>query len=228
MKKALLGLLAVVVLVVAVGLAVVYVRLGWLVKHGMEKYGSKMLGAPVSVGLVSVSPFSGRARLSHLSVGNPAGYPEGNAIEVGGVKVAFELKSFFGSGDMLIDDIEIGSPQLTVITGKGGTNLQQLQRNLEAYSPSSPQEQQKTQGRKVVIKRLKISGAKAAAEVPQLGVKRQVAIPDVELTGIGEKSGGATAAQAAKEVLDAVVSRAVQSAGGVQGLLDQVKGLFKR
>ncbi len=230
MKKILLGL----VVVIVVALAVVYVRLGAIVKSGLEKYGSKMLGAPVKVELVTLSPFSGRGAVRGLVIGNPPGFRSPSAIEARRIAVALDVRSLLGHGRVLIKDVEIEAPRLTVELGKGGTNLQQLERNLDAYAPSDKKEAQKTQGRPFEIARLRVTGAQAEAVVPQLngGKPLETKVPDLELTGIGAKPGGATAAQAAKEVLHALVAAAVKSAGGPQNLLEQgverLRGLFGR
>lgn len=241
MKKLLGGLLVLVV----VALAGVYVSLGTILKRGLETHGPRMLGAPVTAGVVTVSPFSGEGTIRGLRIGNPEGFTTPTAIEVGGIRVALDVKSLLGGGRILIKEIVVERPVITLETGPGGTNLQKLQKNLEGYAPSSPKEAEKTEGRKVEIARFRLTGARATAVVPQLKVAPQtVEVPDVELTGIGAKSGGATVADASKQILSAVTQSAVRSAGGVQAMmrkgleslggkdaaekLESLKNLFKK
>lgn len=221
MKKVLLGLA---VLVIA-AVVVVYVQLGAIFKRGLETYGPKMLGAPVSVGVVTLSPFSGEGHLRLLKIGNPKGYKSPHAITVNSVSVAVDVSSIFGGKRMVIKDVVVDGPEITLETGPNGTNLQQLQRNLEAYSPSDKKEQTKTSSRPFEIARFRLKGAKAAVSANG-GQAKEVQVPDLELTGIGAKSGGATAAQAAKEILGAVVGQVLRTQGK-EILLQRGSGLLK-
>lgn len=221
MKKVLLGLA--VLLIAAV--AVVYVQLGAIFKRGLETYGPKMLGAPVSVGVVTISPFSGEGHLRFLKIGNPKGYKTPQAITVRSVSVALEVGSIFGGKGMKIKDITVDGPEITLETGPGGTNLQQLQRNLESYSPSEKKEETKTSTRSYQIARFRLKGAKAALAVNG-ATAGTLDVPDLELTGIGAKSGGATAAQASKEILGAVVGQVMRSQAK-ETLLQRGSGLLK-
>lgn len=219
MKKILGGLF----LVVVVASGVAYLKVGSIVKRGIETYGPRMFGAPVSVGLVTLSPFSGKATLRNLKIGNPEGFKSPSAIEVGEIRVELDLKSL-RDAKMIINAILVDAPLITVETGKGGTNLQALQRNLEKYAPASPKEEKTTEGRKVEIALFRLSGAKATALVPQLKDKSySVTLPELELTGIGAKSGGATAAEATRQILSAITNASVKAAGGPKALLE--KGL---
>jgi hypothetical protein len=219
MKKLLAGLLVVVV----VGAGIAYLKAGAIVKRGIESYGPRMLGAPVSVGLVTLSPFSGKATLRDLKIGNPEGFKSPSAIEVGDVSVEVDLKSL-RSRKLIIDAIVVDDPRITVETGKGGTNLQALQRNLAKYAPANPKEEKTTEGRKVEIGVFRLRGAKATAVLSQLKDKSYaLSLPAIELRDIGSKSGGATAAEATRQVLSAITSASIQAAGGPKALLE--KGL---
>lgn len=229
MKKVLLLLLVVVV----AGLGFVYVRLGSIVKDALESYGPKMLGAPVRVGVVTLSPFSGKGTVRSLRIGNPEGFSKEDAISLDALRLSLEPMSLLRGDRVVIHELAFDKPALTVETGSGGTNLQKLQKNLESYSPSSGKEAEKTESRKVEIGRLTVKGGKVTAKVPQLNTKPyETALPDLELTGIGTKSGGATAAQAAHEILSALTQAAVRSAGGKEALIEKgtelIKGLLKR
>lgn len=218
MKKLLLGLAA----LLAVALVLAYVSLGAIVKKGVETYGPRMAGAPVSVTLVTLSPFSGRGAVRGLKIGNPPGFTSAYAVEVGKIEVELDVKSLLGSGRILIRDVVVDEPSIILETGKGGTNLQALQRNLDAYAPADPQEAAATEGRKIEIARFRLRGARAQALVPQLSkTPTSVSVPDLEITGIGAKSGGATAAEAAKQIMSALTLNTIKAAGGVGALLQR-------
>lgn len=217
MKK----LLLFVVVLGAAGLAVVYVSLGSIIKKSVETYGPKMAGAPVSVTLVTVSPFTGEGTVRGLVIGNPPGFTTKNAVEVGSIKVGVDVRSLLGSGRIIIREILVDEPKITLETGKGGTNLQAIQRNLDAYAPSSPKEAEKTQARKIEIGRFRLRGAEALAVVPQLkSAPKSVKVPDIEITGIGSKSGGVTPSEAAKLIIGELGRAALRAAGGLESILE--------
>lgn len=219
MKKLLGGLLAIAV----IGGVVAYLQLNTIVTGGIERYGSRMLGAPVTVGQLTLSPFSGKARLRGFTIGNPEGFKSPTAIEVGDIEVSLDLKSL-RSQKLIIDAIVVDEPKITIETGKGGTNLQALQRNLAKYAPETPKEKQATEQRKLEIGLFRLSGAKATALLPQLKDKSYaVSLPVIELNDIGAKSGGASAAEATRQVLSAITSATIKEAGGTRALLK--KGL---
>lgn len=217
MKKA----LAVLVLLVVVGLCVVYVRLGLIVKSAAQAYGSKALGAPVSVGMVTVSPFSGKARVTNVTIGNPPGFTASSALRVRDIRVELDMASLRGSGPVIVRQVLIDGVEVTYEVGAAGSNVARLQKNLAAYAPSQPKEKSAA-GRPVKLALFKATGAKTRLVVPQLGQDREVALPDLELKDVGGSS-GATAQQAAQQILSALVSGAVRAAGGAGGLLEEAK-----
>lgn len=240
MKKLLLLLLVVAV----AGAGFLYVRLGSIVKGAIETHGPKMLGAPVTVGLVTVSPFSGKGSVRRLRIGNPEGFKSESAVTLGRLDVELDLKSLRGER-LLIKEIVLDEPGVTLEAGPGGTNLQRLQKNLADYSGSGEAKKDSGGGRKLEISRLSVRRGKVTAIVPALkSAPQEAALPDIELQGIGAKPGGATAAEAARQVLDEIVRASLKSAGGAEALLkkgleavggkqaadavDKVKGLFKK
>jgi hypothetical protein len=60
----------------------------------------------------------------------------------------------------------------------------------------------------VVIRKLVIEGGRINAQVAALGDKPLSAdLPRIQLNDIGEKSGGATGAEVARQVIDAIIAR---------------------
>jgi hypothetical protein len=60
---------------------------------------------------------------------------------------------------------------------------------------------------RILIKRLSITGGEVEIDATALGGKRRVVeLPDTEVTGIGEDSGGATGEEVAEAVMIALIS----------------------
>jgi hypothetical protein len=219
MKKILIFMLV----LAGVGVSMVYVELGSIVKNAVESRAPAMLGAPVSIGLVTLSPFTGKCIVRGLKVGNPEGFRSASAIEVGEIRVSLDVRSLFGRGRILIRQIDVDAPKITLETGLGGTNLQQLQRNLEAAAPNGPDTGGKAQlpPRKIEIALFRLTGAQATAVVPQMqsAPLAAVTLPTVELKGIGAQNGGASESEAARQILSAVTQSALSASGGPEALI---------
>ena len=95
--------------------------------------------------------------------------------------------------------------------------------NLEAYAGPSSKDQTADPGAgvKVIIDRFDFLNAAATVSVPALKQSREVNIPDVKLTGIGRRSSGVTAAEAAKQILRPIINQSSTAAVGVS--VDDIK-----
>lgn len=220
MKKT-LGLIA---LAGALALTVTYFRLGAIAKSVIETHGPKMLGVPVEVGAVILSPFSGEARLTSLRVGNPPGFKGDTAFKLDDVRVSLQLKSFRSDGPMKINEILVDGPQVFFEGGPKGSNLSQIQKNLQAYSPArdagDPKKEAQAE-RKVWIGLFRLTNGKVTASIPQLPQGKAVDLPPIELKDIGGQNGGVTASEAAKQIIGQVTSSAIKASGGVEALLER-------
>jgi hypothetical protein len=144
---------------------------------------------------------------------------------------------------VVIHEITIDSPAITYERGKGGTNLDAIQKNIAAYvarsQPASPggDKPAKDTRHKFVIEKLSIRGAKVTMTVA--GLKGQGVtfdLPDIELRDVGKRQDGVTASEAANIVASALISRISQKVltnidllrkGGVEGAVDALKGLLR-
>jgi hypothetical protein len=230
MKKLLLLL----VLVFAAGAGFVYLRLGLLAKTAIEAFGPKMLGAPVSVGLITLSPFTGEGTVRGLRVGNPEGFSKADALSLGALKVAVDVKSLAGK-KLVVKSISVEKPQVLLEFSLKGTNLQKLQRNLDAFAGSGQASSGSGSGKALEIGLLSMTGGEVTVLVPALkGGPRNTPLPDIRLEGLGKGPEGVTPAEASKKILNAVTDGALKAAGpqGVQGALEKaggiLKGLFKK
>jgi len=243
MKKAGIALIVLLALV-ALGVYWAYNSLDVIVKFALEHYGPDIAGVSVTVGEVRISPGDGRGSLKGIEIGNPAGFTAPRAARLGEISVALDPATV-RAPIVIVHDITIDSPAITYERGKGGTNLDAIQRNIAAYVSRSVQVSSAGDGsapvadarHKFVIEKLSIRGAKVT--MTTAGLKGQGVsfdIPDIELTDVGKGRGGVTASEAANLVASTLISRISQKVltnidllrkGGVEGAMDALRGLLK-
>lgn len=207
-------LFAVVLGVIASG--AVSLWLGRGVKLAVERYGPAFIGAPVSVGAVVLSPWSGRGTLKDLVIGNPPGFKGAHALAAGSVEVELKLSSL--AGDLIVvDRVTVRDPEVLYEVGFGGSNLSRLQRNAEESSsrgaaapgPSAP-------AKSLLIKELLVTGGRVGMSATALGGGgASLPMPDVRLTGLGGK--GRSPAEAVSAALAGLASAAAKAGTGVLG-----------
>jgi hypothetical protein len=244
MKK-LLIIVAVIAVLGIVGLGVLFMNLGKIVKKGVETAGPPVTKTEVKLDSVLLSPFSGSGKLKGLFVGNPEGYKTPSAIKMGEIEVVVQIASL-KSDIIVIDKVAINAPEITFEGGLTGSNLKKILANVEAATggPSKTGSKSET---KMKIKDLTITGGKISFSITGMGGKTLSApLPDLHLTNIGTDDKGATVAQVTKQVLgevvgnvDKIAAKLISEVGNmgkeaVKGATDQlnkatkgVKGLFK-
>jgi uncharacterized protein involved in outer membrane biogenesis len=211
-----LGILVLVV-VVLVGVSLYYLDSG--IKKAVETFGPDYTLTRVELNDVSLSPLSGKGSLSGLAVGNPQGFSDANAFYLGEIAIAVDTQTL--SGDpVIIHSVRIVAPQITFEQGNDGTNLQQLLKNIEqstgaANTDASPEDasvEAEGEAKKIIIKDLQVSGGRVSYINPLLGGKAlELDLPDIQMSGIGEKSNGATGAEVAEQLI-AAISKSASSA----------------
>lgn len=222
------------VLIVAVGAGVYYAfsNMDAIVQRAIERYGTAATQTDVRLDGVKLALAAGEAELSGLSIDNPKPFNTSvKAFQLGLIKVKLDTQSLRGAGPIIIREITIDKPQVNYeITNTGDSNLRAIQRNAEQYvknlggnkAGSNPEPAKGNDGsRKVIINDLYVRNG-------QVGVSAQLVdskgfsgeLPDIHLTGIGKKSGGASAAQVTEQLLAALTSGAakVATAGIAQNL----------
>lgn len=243
MKRFLLygtGLCAAAALVAAV---VAYLKLGAIVKVAVETLGPKVTQTEVRLDSATLSPFSGSGRLKGLFIGTPPGFKTPAAFRLRSVRMAVDLKSL-RSDRIVVKEIVVDGPEVTLEGSLSGSNLARIQKNVESFVPASPKGGKPKKETKVEIGLFKVTNGKVRLSLAALGGKSlTVPLPDIELRGIGRKSGGVTGAEAAKEMLGAVTAAALKAAAGAGDLLKSggaaaqsagqaskglVKGLFRK
>ena len=244
MKKAAI-VLAVLAVVIAGGVFWAYNSLDVIVKVALEHYGPGVAGVSVKVGEVRLSPRDGRGSLKGVEIGNPPGFSAPRAARLGEITVALDPATI-RARVVRVHEIVIDAPLITYERGKGSTNLDTIQKNIEGYvkrAEASSMDGKETtpEGKRVrhkfVIERLAIRGARVTMTNP--GLKGQGVtfdLPDIEMRDIGKRQDGITASEAANLVANALLGRIAQKVltnidllrkGGIEGAVDALKGLLK-
>ena len=103
---------------------------------------------------------------------------------------------------------------MNAIQGPDGNNLQAILDNVEAAAPADEGAADKGPGTKLIIDDFRFQNGEVNLTLPAIG-QRTAKIPDVRLTGIGRKTNGATAGEAAKQILDPIVRRSLRAMTGI-------------
>lgn len=203
--------------VVAAGL--VSLALGRLVKAGVEAAGPRVLGAPVTLGLATISPWSGRGTLRELVIGNPEGFKGPSAVKVGSVEVTLKLASLL-TDTIVVERVVVRGPEVVWEMGAQGSNLTRLQRNAEASAaklgsgPSAAPAKPSKPGKSLLIRELEVTGGKVGLAATAFGdASLSAPLPDLRLKDLGGK--GRSPAEAAAEVMRAVTGAAQRGVSGI-------------
>ena len=216
--------LALAIVVIAIAGAAYYFasNLDSLVKAVVERYGSEATQARVTLKAVELSPTSGTGRLQGLTVGNPKGFNTAEAISLGDIQLALDI-STLQSNPIVIKEVLITQPAVTYEYAGSGSNLETIQKNVQAYAAkfgggAQPAGQGTGGGsgktdaaaeRKVVIVRLGVRDGKIGISHAALqGRSLSSPLPTIELKDIGKDKGGATPAEVAEKVIGTLSAQA--------------------
>jgi uncharacterized protein involved in outer membrane biogenesis len=238
-------------IVVAVAIAVAggaaywaYHSLDLIVRVAIEHYGPEVVGVPVKVGSIDISPSNGRGLVKGLEVGNAAGFTAPQALRVGQILVSLDPATIT-EPVVRIREIALESPVVTYERADRGTNLEAIRDNIRRYidasrAASGPRGQGASAAggrRRFIVDRLVMRGASVVMTNPQLrGQGIRFGIPDIELADLGKREGGLTASEIGDIVAAELEARIAQKVlgsmdllrkGGVGGALDALKGLLR-
>ena len=201
--------------VIAIGLYFLLSSLNSIVKAAVEKVGSDATQAQVRLKDVDIQITSGKGAMRGLTVGNPSGFKTDRAFSLGEISLQVDVGSVT-KDPIVIKEIVISAPEVTYELASGGSNIDALQRNVNAYTGGGKAEKSKSSsegGKKLVIENLYVRNGKVNVSATALGGKTMTTpLPDIHLTNIGKQSGGATAGQVTQQVLSAIGQSATKAA----------------
>lgn len=187
------------------------------VKKGVESVGPRVTQTSVTLDAVNLSPFSGKGTLTGLNVGNPEGYKSENIFELGQIDIQVDTGTIL-SDKIIIDKIHIRQPAISYEKTLSGSNVKELQKNIEAFTgpsdPAAPDPAPDAGAKKqVVIRKLIIEDG--TIYVGALGIGQTVSLPRIEMEDIGEEGDNITLAEAIDMVLTKVLGNIGSALTGV-------------
>lgn len=215
------------------------------IKSAIEHYGSAMTGVSFNIGKVEMRTNDGQCTISNLEIGNPAGFKTSHALKVGKIDVVVDM-STLTTDVVVIRQIVIDAPSVIYEKGEAITNYDAIQKNIDSYLGPSKQADQGASGKKLIVEKLLIRGAKAEASAAILAGKNiAVTLPDIAINGIGKEKHGVTPGELGQIIANALkqklatginfdaLSGEVKKAGdaikakGAAKVEGAIKGLFK-
>src|SRR5687768_3077376 len=231
MKKWILRIVLASGVVAVIAVFAVFYFLNDIVKGGVEAVGPQLTKGDMRLAKAKISPFSGKAQLSGLFVGNPEGWKTESAIKVGDVQVALDVRSAL-SDVVMIESILIDGPEITYEGGLGGSNIGKILENIEAFAGGGGEkpaaaESSSASSKKFKVKDIQIRGARVHLSTAGLGGKAMtVPLADLRLQNIGTDGSGVTAAQLSRDILKpllaSITKAAAEAATNVGGQLKDV------
>jgi len=240
MKKLLIAGAALLVLLAGF-VAYLASNLDSLVEKTIERIGPEMTGVSVKVKKVALTLADGRGAIDGLVVGNPKGYKEPHAFRLGSIALAIDPASAT-TNVILIRELTIQAPDMIYEKGAGGSNVEVIQRNVEAYvkanfGSGAPAEKGKkadpAQETRFIVEKLQIQNGKVRV-AGMAGRDADIALSPVNLRDVGKSKGGVTGGELAsiviKQMSEGVIAAAVrgaakEAAGRVkEGVKDRMPG----
>ena len=124
------------------------------------------------------------------------------------------------SDTIVIKEIIVQAPDITYEIGSGGSNLDKLKENADAYvkvaSGGGGGSADSADGKKLIIEHLYIRDAKMNVSASFLGGKKFGAtLPEIHLTDIGKEDNGAGPGEIADQVISAITDSATGALSGI-------------
>ncbi len=223
MKKALKWISILICLLVILLAAAVTLFGGAILKGSINRFGPALTGVPVTLEQASFKPFSGKIKLTNLHVGNPNGFKMPALLDLHEMEIEINVKSLL-SDTIVIHKIAMVSPHITYERSLLGSNIDELQKHLQAGArkPGEKASEPKAQkgGRKVIIDELLVTDPELDVSIVAAGgYSIPMKLGRVELRDIGRKQGGVTFADAIAIIASVITSNVDNAAAGAGNLL---------
>lgn len=244
------------VLLVVVGGIVGYYVINYTiektVQKGVEVAGPPILKAPIKLGDVNLSIFSGKAQLLDFEIGNPEGFKTPNCFKFDNFEVTLDTSSI-GTDKIVLKEVIVQgaeiSYELNIKNRK--SNIKTIEDNINEFIGASSEdetEESSDEGPQLIIERFVMENCKIKLAASFTGGKAlPIPLPRIEMKDIGkEKTGGPAAAikevfgkisggisealAANKELIGNAKEKATDVIDNIKeggtGVKDKIKGLF--
>ena len=214
-----LYLFSILVVLLVVGVAYLYMNIGSIAKDMTERVASDALGVAVTLGDMQISLEDKKIVVSDIRIANPKGYQKPDAMRIKEIVVAGES---FSTELLTFSLVSVDGTHVNLEVSPQGTNLGDLKKNVDGNMASGGSSTQNSEAPKVIVKKFSLTKAQLNPSVTLLDTDlAAIVVPDVHLSGIGQKENGIvaqeTVGQIAKAVLDQF-NKSANSAGFLGGL----------
>ena len=197
---------AVLLVVLACVLAVVFID--YLAKTGIQVGGTAALGVPTRVDAVHVGLISGQADLADLSVGNPEGFKSPHFLTLHSGAVGVSLSSLM-KDTVEVSYLELEGIDLYIEKNKDGQANFQVIMGSQKKHENKPEPAKSDEGKKLLVKQVKIRNVTMHADVLPAGGPVQVVVPEILLTNVGAADGtGVSTSEVVNIIVKAIFASA--------------------
>lgn len=212
MKKILISLVALILLIASGTFGYLYFSLNALVKKQIESVGPRITRTSVSLESAILSPFSGSGKLAGLVIGNPEGFTRSNALRAPAISVSVDKKSLL-TKTIVINEILISQPEISLEGTLTGTNLMKLISNIKGYGGSGRDKAGKeSSARKYIVKKVLITAPRlnVSASLLKTNIGQTVPLSDITLNNVGEGGSGIDAAELSVRIMVPLLTNALR------------------
>ncbi len=219
--------LAIVVVVLLVGAVIALaMSAGSLVKAGVPKAGSTVLGVPVELRDANISVMGGSLSLDGLTIASPPEFGTTPFLVIDRVATEVSVRSVM-SDVVEIPKVEVDGLKLHLVKKGGSSNWGVISERAGASSSSDTKNPPAAEGgKRFVIRELVLKNLKVSFEMPDIPanlLSTSVTIPEIRLKDIGSSEKAAPPSEVIGEVLQGILSSVASFGGAIPG--DLAKGL---
>ena len=231
MKRKILIGCGVLIVLIAGGVYYLYSSLDKLIQAAVETYGSAITQVEVTLDEVEVEPTSGKGVLRGLTVGNPEGFETPSAFELGAISIDLDTGTIT-SDTVVVREIVIDKPSVTYELTGDGSNIDVIQKNVDAYmarhglAQGGEAQEEPDGGPKLIVENLYVRDGTVSVSAAILkGESLTAPLPDIHLKDIGKDKGGASPGEVAERVMTSLSDGAAKAVGrlGVGNTLDSLE-----
>ncbi|AQQ71292.1 hypothetical protein SMSP2_01663 [Limihaloglobus sulfuriphilus] len=217
----LLVLIIIIVVVAAVGLKMFG---GSIIKAGIEKGGTYVLGVDVTLGTANFAPIKGGANLNKLVIANPQDYANANMLEMDDLQVDFDLKEVLSGDSRHIKSVKIDGLRIFYeMKSLNQNNIKDILNNLPKSDKEPSADDPAKDSKPISIGKVEVTGAEVNAKVlpvPGQSDTLKFKLDPIVIENIGGDSGTSNA-EIARKVLNAILNGIVKQMGGAIGQIGE-------
>lgn len=214
-QKLVIAAIALVIVIAGVGIYL-YNSIDSIVKTAIERSGTEITGTKVSVGSVDISLRSGRGTIRNVRVGNPDGFADEDAVQLGDITLDLDVSSL-NRDPIIIEEVRVRAPVVNAeVDEKLLANVVVIRDHVQRYQASAPRPAKKQDAgfeKHFVIRSFVVEEGVIRGDATRVGSeKREFELPPIELTDVGG-SRGARPEVIGKAISAALFARITQVVG---------------